>query len=157
MVQRLPSSLATVRLMPSMEIEPLYTVYFSISRGISMCSHQFSGIRDALQFDQPAYPVHVALDDVAAEAAVGLHRQFEIHQRALLDARERSALPCFRRKIGAERSWLDVERGQADSTDRNTVSGAQFRWGILRFNGDAAVLAVLHDAGERGRLLPRFR
>ena len=44
-MQRLRSSLATVRLMPSIEIDPLYTVYFSISAGISMCSHQFSESR----------------------------------------------------------------------------------------------------------------
>ena len=45
MVQRFPSSLATVRLMPSIEIDPLNTVYFSISGGISICSHQFSESR----------------------------------------------------------------------------------------------------------------
>src|SRR5208283_3560196 len=41
-LQILPSSFATVRLMPSIEIEPLYTVYFSTSLGNSICSHQFS-------------------------------------------------------------------------------------------------------------------
>ena len=81
------------------------------------------GVGDALELDEFADTIDVALNDVAPETAVGLHGQFEIHQRALVNARERSAHPGLGGKIGAEGSWPDVERGQADAANRDAVAG----------------------------------
>src|ERR1039458_4508602 len=44
-------------------------------------------VQDALEFDQFAHAIDVSLDDVAAEAAVGLHRQLQVHHCALVHAR----------------------------------------------------------------------
>src|ERR1019366_1260049 len=44
MVRRRPSNFATVRLMPSMAIEPLNTTYFSSSSGMSMSSQKSSAL-----------------------------------------------------------------------------------------------------------------
>ena len=51
-------------------------------------------------------------------------------------------------KIGAERSRLDVERGEADSADGDAVAGFQFFRSTLGGYGDAAVFAALLDAGD---------
>src|ERR1035441_2836437 len=45
-------------------------------------------VQDALEFDQLAHAIDVSLDDVAAEAAVGLHGQLQVHHCALVHARE---------------------------------------------------------------------
>jgi len=63
-------------------------VYFSISQGISMCSHQFSESANALQFDELAYAIHVTLNDVSAEASVGLHGKFQVDQCPFMHARK---------------------------------------------------------------------
>src|ERR1700740_2051402 len=75
------------------------------------------GAGDAIEGNERADAVHVALDDVPAEAAVGLHGQFQIDSRALVNAGERGALPGLWCEIGAERFRLDVERGEADAAD----------------------------------------
>ena len=78
MVSRRPSSFATVRLMPSIAIDPLKTTYFSRSSGMSMSSQKSSALANGLEPNEAAGAIHVALHDVAAHAAIGLQRQFEI-------------------------------------------------------------------------------
>src|SRR6202020_3473647 len=102
----------------------------------------------AVKGDQLADAVDVALHDVSAETAVGFHGQFEIDERAFVDAGERSANPGFRREIGTERSGLDVERGEAHSADGNAVAGSEFFGCVLGGDGDATILAALLDAGD---------
>src|ERR1700688_323823 len=88
----------------------------------------------------------MALHDVPAKAAVGLHRQLKIDQRAIVHARKRRAPPGLGSEIGAERSSLDVERGQANAAHRDAIPGLHFLRRVLSCNGDAAFLASLFDA-----------
>ena len=103
------------------------------------------GIADAFQFDQPAYAIDVALDDVTAETTVGLHGKLEVDERALVYARERGALPGFGGEVGTKGSCLNVERGQANAADGNTVAATQLRGSILRSDSDAAIFTALRD------------
>ena len=106
------------------------------------------GVGDALECNQRADSIDVALHNVSAEAAIGLHGQLQINQRAFMHARERSARPGLWSEISAERTGFDVERCQADPTDRNAVAGFQFFWSVPGRNGDAAILAALFDASD---------
>ena len=123
-------------------------MYFSTSCGQFDVQPPVFGVGDALESDQLADAIDVALHDVAAEAAVGFHGKFKIHQRAFVNAREGSAHPGLGREIGAERSRLDVERGEADSADRYAVAGFEFFRSMLGGDGDAAVFAALLDADD---------
>ena len=87
-----------------------------------MCSHQLSEFSMRSKADQLADAVHVSLDDVTAEAAIGLHGKFQVDQSTFMNARERSANPGFRGKIGTEGIGLDIERGEADSADCDAVA-----------------------------------
>ena len=60
------------------------------------------GVFNALQADQLADGVHVSLDDVTAETAIGLHGKFKVDQSTFTKARERGANPGFGGKIGTE-------------------------------------------------------
>src|SRR5208282_5015904 len=90
----------------------------------------------------------MSLDDVTTEAAVGLHGQFEIHERALVNAGKRCARPGFRRKVSAKRTGLDVERGETDPADGHAVAGFEFCGRVFGSDGEAAVFAALLDASD---------
>src|SRR5579872_1040043 len=94
----------------------------------------------------------MALHDVPAKSPVRFHWKFQVHERALVHARERGADPCLRCEIGAERAGFDIESGQANAADRNAVAGFQFPWSVFGCNGDAAILAMLFDAGDASYL-----
>src|SRR5580692_8962323 len=74
-------------------------------------------IGDAVEGEEFSDAVDVALDDVSAEASVGFHGEFKVHECAFVKAGKRSAGPGFRGEVGAERSCFDVECGEADSAD----------------------------------------
>ena len=143
MVQRSRSSFATVRLMPSIEMRSFVDGVLLDVFGQCDMQPPILRVGDALEFDQLADAIDVALHDVASEAAVGLHGQFEIHQRAFVNARERSADPGFGGEIGAERSGLDVKRGEADSADGDAVVRSEFFRSMFGGDGDAPVFAAL--------------
>src|SRR6266567_3624033 len=107
---------------------------------------------DALELDQFADPIHVSLHDVSAESAVGLHRQFKIDQRPFVNPGERSPHPSFRCKIGAERSRLDVESGQADTAHRHTAPSLQFLWSALCGHRNTPVFPALLNASDPSNL-----
>src|SRR5579872_4463699 len=90
----------------------------------------------------------MALHDVATKSAVRFHRKFQVHEGALVHARERGADPCLRCEVGAKRAGFDIESSQANAADRNAVAGFQFPWSVFGCNGDAAILAMLFDAGD---------
>src|SRR5208337_2742036 len=96
-------------------------------------------VDDAFELDQLAYAIDVSLHNVAIEAAIGLHGQFQVHQRTLVNSRKRSPHPGFGRKVGAERGWLDVQRCKADAADRHAAAGFQLFRSIRSFDGDAPV------------------
>src|SRR5450755_5100881 len=85
----------------------------------------------------------MALNNVPPEAAIGFHRQLQVDKCALVDARERSSYPCFWCEVSAERLGLYVQCRQTNSTDRDTVAGAQFFRRVCSLNGDAAVFSAL--------------
>src|SRR5689334_8561943 len=68
-------------------------------------------VSDPIEGEQLSDAVDVPLNNVAAKTSVGLHGQFQVHQRSFVHARKRRSYPCLRGKISAERSRLDVERG----------------------------------------------
>ncbi len=90
----------------------------------------------------------MALHDVSAKAAVGLHGQLKIDERAFVNAGERSTLPGLGGKIGAERSGLDVERGEADTAYGDAIAGLEFFGRVLGRHGDAPILAALLDTSD---------
>jgi hypothetical protein len=111
------------------------------------------GVLNSLEADQFADAVHVSLDDVTSEPAIGLHGKFEVDQSTFLNARERGARPGFGCKIGTEGTRLDIEGGEADSAYRDAVTSAQFCRRMFRGDGDATVLAALLDAGNAADFL----
>ena len=117
-----PSIFATVRLMPSIA-KRTFEDHVTRQFGRNF-DPQPVVVRPAnpVQREKLAGAVHVALNDVPAEASVGAHGQFQIHQRTFLDARERGALPGFLRQVGGERLWRDLDRSQADAADGDTVA-----------------------------------
>ena len=128
MVSRSPSSLATVRLMPSIGDRSLEDHVLLQVLGDIAQQPEVVGVGNWLEGDEARSTVDVSLHHVAAHAAIGLERQFEIDLRTLGDARERSQSPGFRSQIGAKRLRLDVERGQADAADRDAVAFVQAPW-----------------------------
>src|SRR5579862_9744389 len=106
------------------------------------------GVRNTLKRNQFAHTIHVPLNDVSTEAPIGFHRQFQIHQRAFVNARERRSSPGFGRQIGAERSRLDIKRRQANPAYRNAMSRAQFPRSVFSGNRNAPVLSALLDASD---------
>src|SRR5438477_9501763 len=94
----------------------------------------------------------MSLHDVPPKATVGFHGQLKIHQRAFVHARERRANPSLRRKIGAERSRLDVERSKAHSAHGYAVAGLQFLRSVLGGHGDASIFAPLFNASNASNL-----
>jgi hypothetical protein len=134
--------------MPSMQMEPFIDGVFLHVTWQLEAQPEILRVGDALESDELAHSIHVALHDVPTEAAVGFHGQFQVDQRALANARERCESPGFGSQIGAERARLDVERGQADAADRNAVAGFQFVRRVLGGNGDAAIFAALLDARD---------
>src|SRR6267142_3069800 len=80
-------------------------VFFDLRWDLNMQPPIF-GIGDAFEFDEPSDAVHMSLNDVPAEAAVGLHRQLQVNQRTFTNAGERSSFPRLRRQISGERLRL---------------------------------------------------
>ena len=60
------------------------------------------GVGNPFEFDEAADAIDVALHDVSAKTAVGLHGEFEVHACAFMNARERGPFPGLRRKVSAE-------------------------------------------------------
>src|ERR1700728_310144 len=105
-------------------------------------------IGDALQCNELSHAIYMALYDVSAEAAICFHRQLQVDQRAIMNARERCEPPGFGSQISAEGARLDIECGKANATDGDAVAGLQLLCCIFSCNRDAAILATLFDAGD---------
>lgn len=63
--------------------------------------------------------VHVALDDMAAQAIAEGRRPFQIHERILAEYAEVGARERFRRKIAPEAVGLDIDGRQTDAVYRD--------------------------------------
>ena len=91
--------------------------------------------------------VHMALDDVSVEAAVGWHGEFQIDECASFQAREGRTGPGFRCEVGMEGVCSYVESGKADTADGNAGAGFELLGELTGFNLDAAVFTLTCDAG----------
>ena len=96
-----------------------------------MRSHQFSS-PSASSDEELAGAIHVALHDVAAQAAGGRKRALQVDARAGAQIAQVAAAQRFRREVGGKTSGPRVQRGQADAVHRDARalrSYPQSPWG----------------------------
>src|SRR5581483_496867 len=84
------------------------------------------GAGDAVEGDELAGAVDVALHDVSAKAAVGAQGKLEVHERTFADAREGSAVPGFFGQVEPDGMVLEIDGRQADAADRDRIAGLEF-------------------------------
>src|SRR5215470_12969115 len=86
------------------------------------------------------------LNDMTSKATVGAHREFEIHGRTLMHARERCAVPRFVREVEGNRVGSSGNGGQADSAHCNRVAFLEFCDQFRRSDREPARAAIFLDA-----------
>ncbi len=67
----------------------------------------------------------MALHHVAPERSPRRCGQFQIYRRSRSEQGKGSAGHCLRRQIRMKSAGLDIQRGQANTADRDAVAGAQ--------------------------------
>ena len=116
----LRSTPTTVSETPSIATEPFSTS--SSAKPALRRDEEPHVVARAAQLAHAARPVHVALHDVAVEAAVRAQRALEVHARARAQRAERGALERLAHRLEGERAARESTHREAGAVHRDAVA-----------------------------------
>ena len=145
------ASEATVRLTPSIVIEPLSTRYRA-SSGFSETFSRYPPVSSKPAAVTVPDPVHVALDDVTVETPVQSHGPLEVDRGAGLEAGQTGTVEGLGHDVHREARFAAVDNRETHAVDGNRVTDTRIANDVGCPNIEADVLVAYLDGTNRSQL-----